>query len=264
MGAAIELLSGNQNAVGPADVTPTTGDSFTVRHTAEDTKIQLLNVWVDAAAGSTGHLNIRSPLLHDNVEGIRLLFLAQEVDPLLPWDKNQPLHSQDTLVLNSTLALAGNTNVGVLIHYEDLPGVDANFLSPDEVKDRLVNIVTVENSSLATGQTTYGTAEALTNDFNLLKSSSQYAILGYHVQVLGCCIGWRSSSWGNLRVGGPANPDDKQITANWFETLSELTGKPLIPFFYGSDAAKVFVDGVSDASASIPVTTILAELAPGA
>lgn len=262
MGSGVELIAGQSAVLGAAGVvyTPVTGDSYTIRHAEGESKIQLLNAWVEGLATAVAVLRIRSPLLHDNVEGIRLQSIDADVDPLLPWDKNQPLHTQDTLVLEKPVGVAVQTNVGLLIHYENIPGIDGQFITPSDVKDRIVNIVTVENSVLPELLVAYGAAQALNTNFDLLKSKATYALIGYHVNLICCNVGWVSTHWGNLRIGGPGNPNAKQITSNWFERLSELTGKALIPTFSGCDAARIFVSANGATAQNIILTSILAEL----
>lgn len=263
MGQALELLTGIATA---PDTTLTalsmaSGNSLSIRNTAIGSDITLLQVWIDSQL--TQAARIRSPLLHDNVEGIRLRHVASEVDPLLPWGPYQKLIPQDTLIAE----LAGSSTASdietmcILLHYSDLPGVDARFIDKAAVVSRFMNFVTVENT-IATGTAgNYSGSEALDAEFDLLKGNTDYAILGYHVNIECACVRYRANDWGNLGIGGPGNETDKQLTGRWFQHITEMTGIPLIPVFNSANVGNVLVDVAQDENGLDPiVTTILAEL----
>jgi len=201
--------------------------------------------------------------MHDNVQGIRIATPASEVDPLLPLGSFQKLTPQDAL----TVELSGSATAGdietacLLMYYENLPGIDGKFLSPDDVKGRMANLLTVENTLSLGTSGGYSGEEALNAEFDLLKGNTEYAILGYHVSAECVCIRYRSSDFGNLGIGGPGNEASKQMTGNWFKQLSENVGIPLIPVFNSANVDNVLIDGAQDENGTdVTVTTILAEL----
>ncbi len=265
MGPAIELLTGFTTGVTASgdSIVMASGNSLTIRHTREDSEIRLLQTWADFK-DAVGY-RIRSPLLHDNVQGIRLQPVVGEVDPLLPYDKHQPLITQDTLsveVLGIATANYINT-VCLLVFYEDLPGVEGRFISPIEVKSRLKHILTVENTLSLGTSGGYSGEEVLNAEFDLLKGNTDYCLIGYHVSAECACIRYRSVDWGSLGVGGPGNDTDKQITGNWFERISELTEKDFIPVFNSANIDSIYIDGAQEEGGTdVTVTTILGELRP--
>lgn len=263
MGRAIELLTGTVVAPGATitATTPASGNSYTIRNARADSVVYLLQAWVYSHA--SGVLRIRSPQLHDNVQGIRVRHVAGEVDPLLPSDVLQQLKPQDTLAVElSGSATAGDIETAcLLVYYEDLPGIEGRFISVDELKDRAKHIVTVENTLSFGTSGGYSGDETLKSEFDLLKANRDYAILGFHVSAPCACVRYRSSDFGNLGLGGPGNNKDKEITGEWFVRMSRIAGVPLIPVFNSANAGAIFVDGAQNEDAtSVTVTTILAEL----
>lgn len=270
MGAALQLLTGFVTAPDTTQtaLTMASGDSLTVRNAAPDSPVRLLTTWADKQV--RGILRVRSPKLHDNVQGIRLADIASEVQPLLPMGHQQRLYPQDALTVDlSGSATAGDIETAcLLVYYPDLPGQSARFISPADLKAKMKNIVSVENS-LATGTAGgYSGEEALNADFDLLKANTDYALIGYLCspvagQTVGECaaVGWRGADTGNLRVGGPGTDTDRWLTNRWFVFLSEQFGLPLIPVFNSANKAGILVDAAQDENGiDVIVTSIFAEL----
>ena len=260
---ALEMIVGQVTAPDTTltALTMNVGNSLTVRNTNIDSKIHLISMW--ALNNADGIFRIRSPRLHDNVQGIRMGITAAQPDPLIPKGFMQPLIPQDTLVAElSGSGTAGHIETGAaLIFYEDLPGIQGNFISPEDVKNRLVNLLTVENDLTLGTAGGYDGEEALNADYDLLRANTNYAILGYVVQCQCAAVRWRGSDFGNLGVGGPGNQNSKQFTANWFVWLSELTGIPMIPVFNSANAGSILVDAVQDQTGNdVVLSTILAQL----
>jgi hypothetical protein len=260
---AIELLTGFVTAPSTTftALTMASGNSLTIRNTAVDALILLAQAW--AVNQTAGNLRIRSPQLHDNVQGLRLRVNASEGDPLLPKRPFQVLQTQDTLVAELTgSATAGDIEqASMLIYYESLPGIEARLITPDELRDRIVNLVTVENSLALGTAGGYSGEEALNAEFDLLRANTDYAIIGYHVSAQCCCVRWRGIDFGNLGVGGPGNELDAELTRSWFVDLAMNLDRAAIPVFNSANVAGVLVDGAQDEDGVDTVlTTILAEL----
>lgn len=263
MGAALELLTGSVVAPGATltALTMAAGNSLTIRNTPVEAKIKLLTAWVKSRTGD--RLQIRSPLLHDNVRGIRVNHVVDQVYPLLDPAFAQPLKPQDTL----TVELAGSATAGsreiasLLVYYEDLPGVTARLITPEQVRERMVSIVEVENTITAVAGANYSGEEALNAEVDLLHANTDYALLGYLVLARCGAVRWRGAETGNLGVGGPGEPLNKNVTRNWFVWLSERTGLPLVPVFNSANRASIFIDVMQDESATaVRVDSIFAEL----
>lgn len=262
---AIELLTGFVTAPGATQtaLTMAAGNSLTIRNGAPGSNVMLIEAWADMQAA--GILRIRSPSLHDNVQGIRLRPVASEVDSLIPRGLNQALIPQDQLTVDlSGSATAGDIETAcLLVWYENLPGIAGRFIAPEELKARTSNLVTVENT-IATGTGGgYSGEQAINTNFDLLRANTDYAIVGYHVSAECACIRFRGVDFGNLGIGGPGNETDKELTGEWFVRLSEMLGQPFIPVFNSANAAGVLVDAAQDENGvDVNVTAILAQLSP--
>src|SRR5919106_1212303 len=120
MGKAIDTITGRVTAPGSTltALTMSAGDTLTVRNAPIDSMVRLMQAWADNQTAGT--LRIRSPRLHDNVEGIRLDVMSSEVKPLLPERVVQPLIPQDTLIAElSGSATAGDIESAALLLYYD-------------------------------------------------------------------------------------------------------------------------------------------------
>lgn len=262
MGLAMQVLTGrvtNPAAVLTA-VTMDTGDSNTVRsYPFGASPAYIDNLW--AFGATAGTIRIRSPRLHDVSQGIRLRYSASNPTVLLPDYARQLLYPQDVLILEQSGGAAETDMFTALTIYEDLPGVQAQLSTWDQISPRVKNIAGVEcnlTTSATAGQ--YGGAQALNANFDVLKRNEQYAILGYTVDTPCCTIGLQGPDLGNLRVGGPGSTRH-EITSGWFCDLSVREGKPMIPVINSANVANTIVDIATPATgAAINVTFVVAEL----
>jgi hypothetical protein len=269
-GVALEVLTGFVTAPSTVQVAlgMNVGNSLTIRNAALSSKVKLLTAWVDAQV--RGILQITSPKLHDNVRGIRCGTNANIIDPLIDPSSPQDLWPQDSLAVTlSGSATAGDIETAcLLVRYDDLPGQSGRFLMPADVRSRMVNLVTVENS-LATGTLGgYSGEEPINSEQDLFKANTDYALLGYTVAPVagqtdgGCAVvRWRGADTGNLGVGGPGNDLKKHLTSRWFMWLSEISGLPCVPVFNSANRAGILLDASQDENGlDVLVTSIFAEL----
>lgn len=261
---ALELIAGQATAPDTTltALTMNTGNSATIRNTNGDSDILLLNCWADVQL--TGVLRIRSPRLHDNVQGIRLNTVASEPRPLLPFAAPQRLISQDTLTLEiSGSATAGDIEqAAFLIYYEQLPGIEARFITAEEYKQRAVAQSAFSNT-ISTGTAGgYSGEETIVAEFDNLKANTDYALPGYQCSIECCAVRYRGTDTGNLGIGGPGHAEDKDLTANWFVMLSEKFNLPLIPVFNSANKNSILLDVMQDENGADPIiSTIFTELA---
>lgn len=265
-GAVLEILTGFTTAAGTTqtDLTMSTGDSKTVREADPAKKVLLLNTWVDGQA-NVGTLRIRSPKLHDVIQGIRLGTNISEVRPLLPMTMGQRLFKNDNLTVDlSGSATAGDIDTAaLLLYYEDLMGGGGNFISLDELLKRGVNYEGVENTLALGTAGGWSGAEAINAEYDNLKANTDYALVGFLTDTECAALAWRGANTGNYRVGGPGNELEKEITRDWFIHLTRGFGYPLIPVFNSNNKGAIMLDGSQDENGADPkVTTILVELAP--
>lgn len=262
MGLAMQVLTGRVTNPGAAltAVTMDTGDSNTVRsYPFGASPAYIDNLW--AFGATAGTIRIRSPRLHDVSQGIRLRYAASNPTVLLPDYARQLLYPQDVLILEQSGGGAETDMFTALTIYEDLPGVQAQLATWDQISPRVKNIAGVEcnlTTSATAGQ--YGGAQALNANFDVLKRNEQYAILGYTVDTACCTIGLQGPDLGNLRVGGPGSIRH-ELTAGWFCDLSVREGKPMIPIINSANVANTVVDIATPATAAaVNVTFVVAEL----
>ncbi len=248
-------------------LTANTGDTFSVRDSLNP---KLLNFW--AYVHATGTSRVRSPLLHDVSQGIRVattpnggtgLTTTAMPRPLLPYGLLQPLQKNDPLIVElSGSAVAGQIELlSAMLHYDSLPGSEGIFIDEETLRRAAVQHFPVE-SVVAPGVTgNYGGSVAINASFDLFKGDAFYALVGYHVQQGCCTIGWRGSDSGALRVGAPGCPTMKDKTATWFMDLSRWYALPLIPVFRANNKAGILVDAVQDeGGANITVTSFLVQV----
>jgi hypothetical protein len=265
MGFALDTVSGFVTAPG-STFTPWTmgvGDTLQVRNSNPAKKTQLIEFW--AFNQVTGTFRVRSPKLHDNVQGIRESVAPASVDFALPYACNQILYPQDILIAEQTgSAVAGQIESGsLLIYYEDLPGVAGRFIAPPDTAKRGVNIVNVELALTPGAAGGYSGQLALNAQFDLLQANTDYAVLGYLVNARAATVAIRGPDTGNLRCSGPAEPTKRDQTSQWFIMLSQWTGIPLIPVINSANKAGTFVDVVQNqAATAITVNWVLLQLAP--
>lgn len=266
MPMAIDTISGHIiiPGAGGAPWVLNAGDSLSVRNASLSSRIMMLNVW--ARNNVAGFLSVRSPKLHDNVQGIRVRVNATDSRPRLPSHTRQMLYPQDQfIVTHAGSAVAGNIETGsILLFYEDLPGAAARLIDEPTLMSRMVNVFTAEtvHAPVATGD--YGGGVAINSSFDLLKANTDYALMGYLCSVDCTTIGWRGADSGNLRISGPGSSSTEQLTCEWFVRLSRLYKLPSICVFNSANKFGLTVDIVTDqAAAAVTVTSIFAELSPG-
>ena len=268
MGAALELLTFNQTDAPAAfaAMTANVGNSATIRNASANSKIWLLTAW-GMATGQAVNVRVRSPLLHDNVQGIRTHIQVNNVAILLDPKFPEKMFPQDALLVEiQSITADAATNVhgfSMLVYYEDLIGAAANLISPDFLMAKREHTMTTENTITTTATGAYSGEEALSAELSQFKANTFYAIAGYTCDVTGGSVRYRGIFSSNLGVGGPAEADDQFFTMNFFVWLSERSGKPCIPAFNSADIAAVLIDATQDeGGADILVTTFCHQLRP--
>lgn len=235
-------------------------DSLTVRNVPGNA--WLLNAWVDAQA--TGSLQILSPRMHDNQRAITVADVASEVYPLISWMTPQVLFPQDQL----TVKLSGSATAGdietacMLIAYNQLPGLDARLITYDEFIAMSLGQTMVVENTLALGTTGgYSGQEAINAEYDNWKANEDYALVGYETNTECAGIFWTGVDTGNLRVGGPGNETNKEVTREWFLKLAQYTGLNMIPVFNGANKNAIYISGAQDENGADPlVNSIFVQL----
>lgn len=238
---AYETIAGMATAPGAVitSLTPVAGNSFRIRDSA---RARLVDINQGRQVG--GLVRVTSPLLHDNVVGITQSGAGAGLIPqfhslMVP----QELTPQDTLTVAMTgSAVAGDVELTALhVLYEDLAGICAMMISPKEVSDRAIELLSMR-------VTVTGTAIGWTGDVAItalddqLKANQEYAWLGGSVQVgaIAMELGIVSPDWGNLRIGCPMIGSGFTMwSRNYHWKRATELGLPLIPVFNASQKDNV-------------------------
>jgi len=216
----------------------------------DDTAYQchLLTAW-EYNQVAPGEIRIKSPRMHDNVQGIRLRSAANIALPLLPmgYGDDQVMKSQDSIIYDiAGSGVAGNIEHGfALYYYESLEGINARFIDPMGLKQRADQqvgypfSVTTGVGGGFTGQVALNSAGAVADT---LQANREYALLGMVANVLCGAIGITGADTGNLRVAIPGSIANPWITCHWFILLSQMSGVPMIPVFNMANKGGILID----------------------
>lgn len=267
MGKAMEILTGYVTGAATTNMdalTMLSGNSLTIRNAREDSKVLLIGAWALQQANDSW-LRIRSPRLHDNVEGMTFAVESGSLRPLLPWGVIQPLIPQDTLVVEmmDSGALSDLDYACLLVYYDDLPGVDARFISLEEYRTRARNIIAVRNTLTVDTDGTYDAEEAINAEYDLMKANTDYALVGCLTRDAVPCVRYRGTDTGNLGLAVPGGVGEHWMFGGFFLRLAEYTGLPCIPVMNSANRTNFLMDvPATENDITLEVSTIFTELAP--
>jgi hypothetical protein len=269
-GQGLEVVSGFATAPGATLTawTVATGNSLQIRSANFNKPVWLLGAW--AFNQVAGVMRVRSPRLHDFVQGLRMRVSAANAEPLYPdsvgYGWKQPLIPQDVLVVeHSGSAVGGQIETGsLLVYYEDLPGIAGRFIDSDLLEKAGVNIIGQELSITTGVAGGYSGQVAINVTNDNFKANTDYALLGGMVDVRAGTIRVQGVDTGNLGVGFPAEPTQRHVTSNWFQRLSVAMRRPLIPVFNSANKTAILVDATGNQGAITTVVTLfMVELKAG-
>lgn len=241
---ALETIAASVTApgTGGAAMAAVAGDSLRIRDSG---KSWLLDMMTNFQV--SGFCRVTSPLLHDNVVGItKRCGVNTDDKPALTIPVMQPLTPQDTLTMFAAgSGTAGDVELAALqIYYEDLAGIDANLITPDEMRRRAIEVF-VPRLSVAQTAAGWSGATAITALDDQLKANDEYAWVGCGLaQVSAPCLalGISSPDWGNVRIGCPINTNDYALGETYFMRLSMMHDLPLIPVFNASQKSNIIMN----------------------
>lgn len=239
-------------------VTFNTGNTNEVRsHTTEGTAF-LEEIWVQAA--TAGSVRLKSPRMHDDVVGIRLLYPAAQVRRLLPEEARAVLYPQDSLDLAVSSGAVEVDSVALLMYYQDLGGINARLMAWEEVMPRIEHIhsfpVAVAGPATA-GDWSAGTP--LDTTVSELKANRDYAILGYTVDTECLSVAVAGTDTGNLKVGGPG-PVLADETRAFFVDQGRRMGTPHIPVINAANRHGTLVHVAKNAAGGTTNVTLTCAL----
>lgn len=271
MGLGLEVVSGGVTAPG-AVFTPWTlapGPTLSIRSAPSDAKVWLIDAW--AFNQVAGVMRVRSPRLHDNVQGLRMRVPAANVDSLYPniGDDgfNQFLIPQDTLIVEQTgTAVGGQIETGnLLVYYENLPGINARLIDNATLNKAGINILGQEISVTTGVAIAYSGQVSVTQNGTIdnFKANTDYALLGAMVDTRVSSVRIQGVDVGNLGIGIPGEPTQRHAYQNFFQRLSNATGKACIPVFNSANRTGILVDVLGNQAAiTVVITFFFIELQP--
>ncbi|SRR5216683_6727588 len=269
MGRAIEIVAGFATNPGATltTLTPSTNTSFTVRGTDTSKLAWLLTGF--AFNSTAGELVIKSPRLHDNVQGIRNRVTAALVAPLFNTPFNpmarQRLFAQDNLTVQISGGGAELDCGAIMIYYEDLAGVAGRFVDYATILKSGINLVTAEVTVTGVATGNFGGAVAINSTFDTLKANTDYAILGGMSDTRGTAVGITGVDLGNIRTGFPCEPSLRDTTNNWFVGIAQGLGLPSIPVINSANKSAITIDvETNGAGGTFIINLTLLEMAQGA
>jgi hypothetical protein len=239
-------------------VTPGSGDTFAVRNINPGGSAYL--EWICRNGTHIGKMRIRSPLLHDDVNGIRKDCVIGIDYHLGSQVAQQYLTANDVLILESTGTAADVDTLAYGIWYSDLAGIGADLHMPADLAGMVKNIVSWPTASVSGATIGNWGDVAINATVDLLHGNSSYAILGYTLDVGVTAVAIRGPDVGNMRCGGPGVVQPV-LTETWFVDLSNYTGRPHIPVISANNKAGTYISTIAlTASVASNVTLIAAEL----
>jgi len=248
MGQGIETVLAylpDAAAAGAQAMTAGNQQSFTVRAAASpSTGVTLESVYTDFQ--DAGDFRVRSPRMHDDVNGIRISAGSRSLGPSLHEYFQQPLFSQDNLTVEAFFDVAPTVNhmsiAAMTLFYDDLPGIAGNFRTWVEVQPNIVDYLSVPLdpiSGAVAGQ--WGGGVAINSGVDVFKANTLYALIGYEVQNVPFSVwGIQGVDIGNLILGagGGLNPVDSR---RYFPYLSDTVGKAAIPIINSQNKTTTLV-----------------------
>lgn len=239
-----------------------TGESTSLRWLGSATSCEQISVW-GADSATKCQFSIRSPLLHDNVRGIRYGYMA---NPTLSANSGkpqffsspywtQPYEPTDTLIIEANGTAADRCILSQCLKYDSPDIQGARLLTYQQVESRLRNIVgiLVAPTGAATGD--YGTSVALNSSDDRLKANTDYALLGATSDLMFTTCGIFGPDTANFTIPFPGSWQE-DIQAGWFYELARNLMQPLIPVINANNKGVTFVK-IADVGGAITPNIVL-------
>jgi hypothetical protein len=219
-------------------------DSNVIRNFPNGKKASLLCMWGTSGGDDVYNAVVRSPRMHDNVNGIMwnpgddLFYVPGGV---------QDLVAQDNLNLftGDLIGDGGYFGFHHLIYYEDLPSSMGNYATWDEIKDKLGQVMTMNHTLTPASQIDYSAGEVITTNQDEFDALKNYAFLGFgkwDPSDQNTSFFLRGHNTGNLRIGLPFGLGNVFGPELPFITLAKATGLPVIPIINAANKDNHFID----------------------
>lgn len=252
------VLCSVTNQVALAAVTVANGDTLSVRNFAQPNQAFLENITLKGGQAVIGR--VLSPYLHDTTRGITVTSAQAPTLRTLPRQAAQSLSAQDTLGVTCTSGGANSSILALHNYYTDLGASDARLYNWGDISGLIGQIKPLEVDAAASATIGQWADTLITATETLLKANTDYAVLGYTVDVACAVIAVKGQDTGSLRIGAPGTPL-QDVTAEYFVEQSIQTGRAHIPVINAANAGNTSVSvGDNAASTAVKVQLILAEL----
>ena len=249
-------------AAGPTltTVAAGSGQTFTVRNAALNTKVLLSDLWRSGA--HVGRVQVSSPNLVPVTNGIRIQTPALLADFLMPEGVYQELIPQDALLVQDIGTAADVDLVAVQSYYASLPGGQMTLKSPGDIygqADFVFGWPVAVTSSATAGNP--GTA-LVTATVDSSTANTWYALLGIETDVTIGVLGIQGVDTSQLICGLPGDTNPRR-TRSYFADKSVEMGLPCIPCWNSANKGSTSIVAVDRAAATaVNATMILAQM-PG-
>jgi hypothetical protein len=260
---ALDTVSFTVTAPGAAGLAmaPVTGDSANIRNSSMGSMARIVAMWTKSQA--VGFTQITFPSGNDQTRNIRYRNVANAPINMFERGGYTPVQPQETMsLIQAGSAVALDVELAhLLVAYDDLPGVASRLIDVAALEQRFLRKVTVEDTITPTVASQYTGARALNAASDLLRANTDYAVLGVSIGITAGVITLRGVDTGNLRVGVPCQALANDLGINWFRSLSEWFGQPMIPTINSANKAGIFTEIVQDENlVAVPFAWHLAEL----
>lgn len=253
----IELLTAAATAAATTGTAATAlaGDSLTVKNSPTNKDVDILAMW--QTNQTAGFAQLIFPTGHDTTRGYRAGTAIGVNTGILPVGVKLRIIPQEVLALTiGATAVAGDVeNCSMLVRYKELPGINAELMTADQVEQRTEKLTTIESSFASTAGPSYGTEELINADSDLLLANRRYAVMGMSSRTQVHSINLRGPDLGNVRVGCPGVLR-QELTSQWFMLLSRVHGEPLVPIINSGNRAATFVGVATDENAGTFLITL--------
>ena len=256
MGLARDCYAGKVTNAGATitAVTLATGDTNTVRNFNPPAQ-----AWIDQlvrTGATSGIIRVRSPLMYDNVQGIRATLSESPGAFLFGPDVAERVYSQDTLTTELTGGGAESDIAVVSIYYQDLPGANARLHMWSDILPLIEHVAVVEVD--ITNSATIGawTDTAINASFDNFKANRDHAILGVVSDTAIAGIAVKGPDTSNLRCLMPPHKTSFE-SAEANIRLSQAHNLPYIPVFNSANKASTFISTVDAVASSTPKISVV-------
>ncbi len=252
----LQVISASAIAPGAAGAAGVvfTGDSLTVSNGDERAGIDIVSIWQTNQVAGFGQITF--PSAHDTTRGYRA-GAAIGVNPaVLPLGIQMPVKAQELLTwLIAGSAVAGDVEqISMLIRYGNLPGINARYITAQQLHDRAHKLTTIEQSITSVAGPGYSGEVVLNTSSDLLLANRDYAVTGLTCRTQVHAITMRGPDIGNVRIATPGMLR-QEIGSQFFKLQSNALREPLIPVINSGNKTSTFLGVATDENAGTFVVT---------